>query len=136
MKSFNVVSIHLKENTEYYELNFSEGIIINSEIGEDPWLIEVSLKNSWKDRLEKYLNQDIDILVKITRPTNNPAHFVGKLVDINDVEEFISVIFKGHLETRDPNYPVDLLEELLDKGYSGEDLVDRFRQNLGTRKES
>lgn len=136
MKSFNIVSIHLKENSEYHELNFTEGIIINRETGDDPWLIEISLQNSWEERLKKFLNNDVDILVKITRPSNAPAHFVGKLVDMNDVEDMISVIFQGNLQTTDANYPIDLLEELLAKGLEGEALVDKFRQNLGNKKES
>lgn len=136
MKSFNVVSVHLKIDGEFQNLDFLEGIIINNELGDDAWLIEISLQETWKKRLEKFLNNDVDILVKITRPSNTPAHFVGQLVDINDLEGLISVIFKGDVLSSNPNYPVELLEELVTKGLSGEELIEKFKQNMGNKKES
>lgn len=136
MKSFNVVSVHLKIDGEFQNLDFLEGIIINNELGDDAWLIEISLQETWKKRLEKFLNNDVDILVKITRPSNTPAHFVGQLVDINDLEGLISVIFKGDVLSSNPNYPVELLEELLTKGLSGDELIEKFKQNMGNKKES
>lgn len=78
----------------------------------------------------------MNILVKITRPTNSPAHFVGKLVDINEIEGLISVIFKGDVLSSNPDYPVELLEELIEKGLSGEQLIEKFKQNMGSKKES
>lgn len=74
--------------------------------------------------------------MKITRPSNTPAHFVGQLVDINDLEGLISVIFKGDVLSSNPNYPVELLEELVTKGLSGEELIEKFKQNMGNKKES
>ena len=136
MKSFNVVSIHLKMDGEYQNLDFTEGIIINNEIGDNSWLIEISLQKSWEKRLKIFLNKDVNILVKITRPTNSPAHFVGKLVDINEIEGLISVIFKGDVLSSNPDYPVELLEELIEKGLSGEQLIEKFKQNMGSKKES
>lgn len=136
MKSFNVVSIHLKMDGEYQNLDFTEGIIINNEISDNSWLIEISLQKSWEKRLKIFLNKDVNILVKITRPTNSPAHFVGKLVDINEIEGLISVIFKGDVLSSNPDYPVELLEELIEKGLSGEQLIEKFKQNMGSKKES
>ena len=136
MKSFNVVSVHLKIDGEFQNLDFLEGIIINNELGDDAWLIEISLQETWKKRLEKFLNNDVDILVKITRPSNTPAHFAGQLVDINDLEGLISVIFTGDVLSSNPNYPVELLEELVTKGLSGEELIEKFKQNMGNKKES
>ena len=136
MKSFNVVSVHLKIDGEFQNLDFLEGIIINNELGDDAWLIEISLQETRKKRLENFLNNDVDILVKITRPSNTPAHFEGKLVDITDLEGLISVIFKGDVLSSNPNYPVELLEELVTKGLSGEDLIEKFKQNMGNKKES
>lgn len=136
MKSFSIVSLHLNENEEYRELDFSEGIIINKEAEENSWLIEISLQKSREERLKKYLNKAVDILVKITRPTNAPAHFLGELVDINEIEDTISVIFKGEIQATNANYPVELLEELLEKGFTGDELMEKFKQNMGNKKES
>lgn len=135
MKSFKVVDLKLAQDNNFIILDIIDGIIINKETKEDPWLIEVQTSEDFSTLLEHQVGSEVKVLVTITRPNNQPAQFIGKFLEVNKLEGSISLLFLGNLIVQDPNYAEDLLENLMEEGFTEEELLNEFKARMAAQED-
>jgi DNA polymerase III delta prime subunit len=71
---------------------------------------------------------------KITKETNDPATFIATVASITSIgENRISLLMKGVLKERRLHYAEMLLEDLINQGLSGQDLLQQFKLQLRNR---
>ncbi|MCC4723154.1 YwpF-like family protein [Salinicoccus sp. RF5] len=135
MKSFKVVELKLEHENNFIILDLIDGIIINKEKQEDPWLVEISTSTDFKDILEDLVGTEMEMLVTITRHSNEPARFKGVFNEMNEIENALSLIFNGKIIVQGPHYAEDLLSHLLDEGYEQEKLLNEFKAMMESKAE-
>ncbi|WP_342387674.1 YwpF family protein [Salinicoccus bachuensis] len=135
MKSFKVVELKLEHENNFIILDLIDGIIINKEKQEDPWLIEISTSTDFKDILEELVGTELELLVTITRHSNEPARFKGTFNEMNEIDNALSLIFNGKIIVQGPHYAEDLLSHLLDEGYEQEKLLNEFKAMMESKAE-
>lgn len=135
MKSFKIVEVRVEHEGNFIILDLIDGIIINKELNEDPWLLEITTSPDFKDILEPFIEQDVNLLVTITRPTNEPARFKGYFNELNEIDDAISLIFTGDIITQNPNYAEDLLAQLIEEGFEGDELLNEFTAMMESKTE-
>ncbi|HIW39326.1 MAG TPA: YwpF-like family protein [Candidatus Jeotgalicoccus stercoravium] len=97
MKSFKVIDLKIIQDKNFLVPEVLDGVIINLEHGEQPWIIEIVTKSDLESLLENLKGSELDMMVTITRPTNAPAKFSTQLMAVNKNEDKLSVIFKGSI---------------------------------------
>ncbi|MGO1922921.1 MAG: YwpF family protein [Jeotgalicoccus sp.] len=135
MKSFKVIDMKIIQQQNFIVPEVKDGVIINMEYGDNPWIIEIVTDGDLATILEKLKGQHVEMMVTITRPSNAPAKFLGRLMDINQMDDMISVIFKGSIIVQGPNYAEDLLEFLVKERYEGKALVDEFNSRMESKED-
>lgn len=135
MKSFKVIDIRLEHENNFIIFDLIDGIIINKETKEDPWLLEISISPDFKDILEEFVGQGVNLLVTITRPSNEPARFKGIFNEMTEIDDALSLIFSGRIIVQNPNYPEEVLEQLIGEGYEGNELLNEFKTMMESRTE-
>ena len=110
-----------------------DGVIINMEQGDNPWIIEIVTDGDLSSILEKLKGSLLEMMVTITRPSNAPAKFSAELMDINQMDDMISVVFKGSVIVQGPNYSEELLEFLVEEGYEGTALINEFNSRMESK---
>lgn len=134
MKSFKLIDMKIIQEQNFIVPEVKDGVIINMEYGDAPWIIEIVTDGDLSSILEKLKNQLLEMMVTITRPSNAPAKFSGRLMDINQMDDKISVIFKGSIIDQGPNYAEDLLEFLVEEGYEGKALINEFKSRMESKE--
>lgn len=71
--------------------------------------------------------------VTITSPDNEPAPFTVKVESIEEFEDRISILLKGHLRVVRLKYAEQLLQSLLEKNLSNEELLSEFKKGMRER---
>lgn len=106
MKTFKLKSLIICfENDERLVQQYIpiiDGLIIDREDDLQQWIIEAYMNQSYKDFFT-LLNQEqsnLILQVKITKETNDPAFFLCKMIDMNDIENNMNVLFKGSIIDR------------------------------------
>ncbi|KIH70480.1 YwpF family protein [Salinicoccus roseus] len=135
MKSFKVVELKLEHENNFIILDLIDGIIINKEKQEDPWLVEISTSTDFKDILQDHVGTEMEMLVTITRHSNEPARFKGVFNEMNEIDNALSLIFNGKIIVQGPHYAEDLLSHLLDEGYEQEKLLNEFKAMMESKAE-
>lgn len=135
MKSFKVVELKLEHENNFIILDLIDGIIINKEKQKDPWLVEISTSTDFKDILEDHVGTEMEMLVTITRHSNEPARFKGVFNEMNEIDNALSLIFNGKIIVQGPHYAEDLLSHLLDEGYEQEKLLNEFKAMMESKAE-
>ncbi|MCG7333531.1 YwpF family protein [Salinicoccus roseus] len=135
MKSFKVVELKLEHENNFIILDLIDGIIINKEKQEDPWLVEISTSTDFKDILQEHVGTEMEMLVTITRHSNEPARFKGVFNEMNEIDNALSLIFNGKIIVQGPHYAEDLLSHLLDEGYEQEKLLNEFKAMMESKAE-
>ena len=78
--------------------------------------------------------QKVTVEAKITKETNDPATFMATVASITSIgENRISLLMKGVLKERRLHYAEMLLEDLINQGLSGQDLLQQFKLQLRNR---
>ncbi len=135
MKSFKVIDMKIIQQQNFIVPEVKDGVIINMEYGDNPWIIEIVTDGDLASILENLKRQHVEMMVTITRPSNAPAKFLGRLMDINQMDDMISVIFKGSIIVQGPNYAEELLEFLVKERYEGKALVDEFNSRMESKED-
>lgn len=133
MKSFKVIDMKIIQEQNFIVPEVKDGVIINMEFGEQPWIIEIVTDGDLYSILDNLKGQSLDMMVTITRPSNAPAKLKATLMDINKMDEMISVIFKGDIIVQGPKYSEDLLEFLVSTGYEGQELIREFNSRMESK---
>ena len=133
MKSFKVIDMKIIQKQNFIVPEVKDGVIINMEQGDNPWIIEIVTDGDLSSILEKLKGSLLEMMVTITRPSNAPAKFSAELMDINQMDDMISVVFKGSVIVQGPNYAEELLEFLVEEGYEGTALINEFNSRMESK---
>lgn len=133
MKSFKVIDMKIIQEQNFIVPEVKDGVIINMEQGDNPWIIEIVTDGDLSSILEKLKGSLLEMMVTITRPSNAPAKFSAELMDINQMDDMISVVFKGSVIVQGPNYAEELLEFLVEEGYEGTALINEFNSRMESK---
>ncbi|MBD8069451.1 YwpF family protein [Bacillus sp. PS06] len=132
MKTFRLVSLSVLPDSpseeEIVEVDLIEGLIINREDNDRRWIIEAFIDKSYTDLFTTYKasNRELQLRVKITDESNEPAFVVATIMSINVLSEHLSVLFDAKIaRTKFVNSEV-ILAQLLQQGLQGEELLKQF----------
>ena len=136
MKTFLLKALQIVEsqNEEIVktDIDLLDGLIINREDDNNTWLVEALLDKSFldffKDIEEK--REQVMIEVKISKLTNAPATFITSIDSINKIGKHVNVMFMGKIIDKRKSKIEEMLSELIEKGYEGEELLNRFKKLL------
>ncbi|WP_096270063.1 YwpF family protein [Paucisalibacillus globulus] len=136
MKTFLLKALQIVEsqNEEIVktDIDLLDGLIINREDDNNTWLIEALLDKKYieffKEMKEK--QEQVMIEVKISKLTNAPATFITSIDSINKIGKHINVMFMGKIIDKRNSKIEEMLSELIEKGYEGEELLNRFKKLL------
>jgi YwpF-like protein len=132
MKTFKVISLQVVDNDELQDFDIEDGLIINKEDGKSTWLVETYMSQKYLEFFQKAQQQkgDLEIQVVISNKANDPAAFMTSIRGIKKMNGRMSVLFEGKLKKQRNEYAELLLDDLLQKGYTGEELVKEFREKM------
>jgi hypothetical protein len=136
MKTFLLKALQIVEsqNEEILktDIDLLDGLIINREDDNNTWLIEALLDKKYlaffMEMKEK--QEQVMIEVKISKLTNAPATFITSIDSINKIGKHINVMFMGKIIDKRNSKIEEMLSELIEKGYEGEELLIRFKKLL------
>jgi hypothetical protein len=137
MKSFKLISLQIvTENLNLIDIALTDGLIINKENDARSWLLEAFVEQKHFKELEPSL-PDIDgevyIQAVITKKDNEPALFQTVLRTIRKVGTHYSLLFVGHIQKTRSKYAELLLEDLVQKGLVGDELIKEFKQKIRSK---
>ncbi|KPB05684.1 YwpF family protein [Bacillus sp. CHD6a] len=132
MKTFKLVALSLVNGEEVEQLDLQDGLIINREYGKENWLIEALLPKSEPEKYEGFRDNEemLHVQATISKSTNDPASFEVVVRQVAVMEDKMSILFEGELFRKNSNYHEKLLERLVREGYTGDDLVDAFKNKV------
>lgn len=136
MKTFKLRSLQIVEgeNEEIIktDIELVDGLIINREDDKNSWLIEALLTKEYLELFHTTLDKNEQVLleVRITKDTNDPATFITTIDSINKVGKHINVLFMGTIVDKRKSKIEEMLGELIQKGYEGEALLEKFKKLL------
>lgn len=135
MKTFKMLSMGLVENDEVTKFPLEDGIIINQENSHRSWVIEMLTDVSHEEKFKSLMDSGeiYDVKVVISYPENEPATFEVGIYAVKQMGDHISVLMKGTLKRARRKYAETLLSELLEDGLEGEDLLQRFENDMRSR---
>ncbi|MGE8207070.1 YwpF-like family protein [Heyndrickxia sp. NPDC080065] len=132
MKTFKLVSLQVVDDTNIMDIPLEEGIIINKEDGKMTWLIEAYTDKKFYDyfRSAQQKPDDLEVQAVITNEANDPAPFKTHVRTIKSFDKFMSVLLEGHLNIKRSEYAELLLNDLIKEGFSGQNLVEEFKNRM------
>ncbi|AKS66610.1 hypothetical protein RN70_03895 [Staphylococcus schleiferi] len=136
MKTFKAVRFQIvSENSTVTEYELIDGVIINKENSGTGWLLEIVISDVHQEQMEQYMAEEklLDIRVVITRPSNDPALFDATIKHITPLKEYISVVFECHIYTLRQVYAESLLEQLVNEGLEGDELITTFNRMMQSK---
>lgn len=138
MKTFKLVSLQIVSNGKVTPIKLDDGLIINKEDDHNRWLIEIYTDNAVTPSLEVAYREQKNILVHaiITKKENDPAPFEVKVLSIQALGNKASILLEGTLKRDRSDYAQLLLQHLLEKGYTGEELSNKFGELLQNKPQT
>lgn len=136
MKTFKLVDLNVervdKEEKSIEQFPLIDGLIINKEDGENHWLIEALVAKEHLSFFEQLQNSQTEatVFVTITKQSNRPAQLTAAVKNIVKLEESIQVLIYGQMVTRKQHSTETLLESLVKEGYTGNKLIEAFKQKI------
>ncbi|CAN2248532.1 YwpF-like family protein [Bacillus vallismortis] len=136
MKTFKLVDLNVervdKEEKSIEQFPLIDGLIINKEDGENHWLIEALVAKEHLSFFEQLQNSQTEatVFVTITKQSNRPAQLTASVKNIVKLEESIQVLIYGQMVTRKQHGTETLLESLVKEGYTGNKLIEAFKQKI------
>lgn len=133
MKTFKLVSLAiLLAEKPLTEIQLYDGLIINREDEDNHWMVEAFIDKKYVNVFEdsKQSNQQLNLLVTISKKSNDPAAFQAKVTSITVFDSQISVLLEGHLMNSKFDLAEMILSQLVDQGLQGNELLQTFKQRL------
>jgi hypothetical protein len=133
VKTFKLKSLEVFDQKEeeimQHNIPLLDGLIINREDDQDQWTIEAFIDKSHLSFFEKLKEEAEEIMlqVKITKESNEPATFITSIMGINEIGENMNILFVGTIVDRRINKIEEMLTSLIEKGYQGNDLLEKFK---------
>ena len=135
MKTFNMLSLGIEKDDQVTDYPVHDGLIINQENKDRSWILEMLVDIQHLETFEKLKESEktIDVQVVISYPGNEPAPFEVVVRKVKIIGDHASVLMKGTLKRARRKYAETLLSELLEDGFEGEELLERFETDMRTR---
>ncbi|WP_026583660.1 YwpF-like family protein [Bacillus sp. J33] len=135
MKTFKLVSLQLVEEDGLVDIELDDGLIINKEDEKSNWLLEAYIDKAYLDFFKKRADKGDELIIQvvITKRENDPAAFQTKITSINELEDHISILFEGSLKRTKNDFAELLLQDLLGKGFKGDNLLDEFKLKMQSK---
>ena len=140
LKTFRLVSLalNLEEDgqEDFFEIPLLDGLIINKEDGETRWIIEAFVDKKYQDLFQERLskNDELHLQVTISKKTNDPAFLLAHVTSINVLDDHISVLIEGVLIRSKFHFAEIILTQLVEAGFTGEELIKEFSLQLGEKR--
>ena len=114
-----MLSLELLKDEKLQSYPLTDGIIINQENSHKSWILEMYMDRQYAADFAPYLGTDtiINVRAVISYPDN----------------EHVSVLLKGTLDSGRRQYAEQLLLELVEKGLTGDDLLEKFKSDMRAR---
>jgi hypothetical protein len=135
VKTFKLISLHVVEDYGLIEIKLLEGLVINKENDTRTWLLEAYVSTIYLDYFEDLLKKgsQFTLQIIISRRENDPAYFYSESLKINQLsEDKMSLLFSGKVKNAN-TYAELLLADLIEKGLSGEKLLNEFKEKMLTK---
>lgn len=136
MKSFTLISLQIiTENKQLVDVELVDGLIINKE--SSSWIVEALVKEDHYNELKNFLpneNENVRIQAVITNQENDPAVFKTILKTKKLVDGHVSLLFVGILQNTRSKYAELLLEDLVKKGFTGDQLIKEFKEKIRSKR--
>jgi hypothetical protein len=131
MKTFKLISLQIIDDSDALDITLYDGLIINKEDERNRWLIEAYVDSNYHDFFTGLLESEKETpaQVVISKKENDPATFTTRVLSVKKIDGRLSVLFEGFLK-RAKNYAELLLSDLIEKGLSGEELLNEFREKM------
>ena len=135
MKTFKMLSLGIEKDDQVTDYPVHDGLIINQENKDRSWILEMLVDIQHLETFEKLKESEktIDVQVVISYPGNEPAPFEVVVRKVKIIGDHASVLMKGTLKRARRKYAETLLSELLEDGFEGEELLERFETDMRTR---
>lgn len=136
MKTFQLKSLKIIENKEEdlneTDIELFDGLIINREDEEESWILEAYIDIGYLPYFTDLQSRRKQLLVqaKITSEHNEPAMLITSIIGMNELGKEMNVLFKGHIVDYRKHQIEKRLKELIDEGYHGEKLLEKFKSSL------
>lgn len=138
MKSFKLISLQIMTGTpQLIDVELVDGLIINKENSSSMWIVEALVEENHYNELKNYLpdeTEDVRIQVVITKKENDPAVFKTILKTKKLVDGHVSLLFVGTLQNTRNQYAELLLEDLIKKGFTGDQLIKEFKEQIRSKR--
>ncbi len=133
MKTFKLISLHVTGDHGLIEIKLEDGLIINKEDENRTWLLEALVPSSYEAYFQSLLEEKKELILQIviSRKANDPAYYHSKLFHIKKLNgDSLSLLFKGHLNRSRSNYAELVLANLIEKGFTGKELLKQFKKHM------
>ena len=138
MKSFKLISLQIvTEERQLIDIELEDGLIINKDNNSNSWVVEALVKPNHYEELKKVLpdnHQNILIQAVISHPDNDPAVFKTALTKRRLSDGHVSLLFVGKLQNTRSKYAELLLEDLVQKGFTGDQLIKEFKEKIRSKR--
>ncbi|NSL51747.1 YwpF family protein [Calidifontibacillus erzurumensis] len=134
MKSFRLCSLTIfvetNQTTTKHNIPLEDGLIINKENANDQWLIEGLIQGDFFEFFSnlKATNEPMVVEATITSKENPPASFAAKVRDIKFIGKELQLLLDAKRLKRKDTFSEIILRDLIEKGYSGEELLKEFKR--------
>jgi hypothetical protein len=136
LKTFKLYSLSLLEgNGECVDqklIPIQDGLIVNMENQKQTWYIEAVISKEYTDYFKKVKENKGHILVDviITSKDNHPAAMITNVQTITELSNNISVLLEAKLALKRDVIIEDVLKDLVNEGYSEEQLLAEFHNKM------
>lgn len=140
MKTFKLVALEIKLSNsgseDYHSLELIDGLIINKETEENQWILEALLPNASLPNFEEVFkqNEPLKLRATISKTSNDPANFNANIININKMEHQFSLLLEGMLTGGRALSPEMILQNLIEQGLSGHQLLQEFTHQLHEKR--
>ena len=135
MKTFKLISLQIvSQNGDLVEIELTEGLSINKE-EQNRWLIEAFVcEEEYHTFNDAVGHQDrVEAKVVITKKDNSPVMFNTEVLTIKKIENYYSILLEGFMVSTRSGYSEKLLEYLVDKGLTGDELMAEFKDKMSSK---
>lgn len=132
MKTFKLISLQVVKDQGLMDITLDDGLIINKEDEHNTWLIEAYIPNGFYGFFQEAQTKKTELVVQvvITKKDNKPAPLHVKTRSVRKLHGHISVLLEGTIKSKKNNYEELLLNDLIQKGFTGADLLTEFRLKM------
>ncbi|GAE32347.1 YwpF family protein [Alkalihalobacillus hemicellulosilyticus] len=138
MKTFKLISLCVldgkKGQVEQKIVPIEDGLIINMA-NPHAWYIEAIVDKDQAKYFQMIYERRGNILVDvvITSKDNHPAAMITNVESVTPLSGQMSILLKGELAFKKDDLLADVLEDIVNEGFKGQELLEEFgnrRQNL------